>query len=286
MSEKYYDFISVCGTERIDVSKGTFTSRGEIRHADRFLLEMVTVSEVCVGTGNKRYHDGIVLETASNPSGDLIIPGSTLKGVVSSNFLALTGSIERTSEIFGTAESGKERKGKITVGPAISRVFFSDAVARKGTKRTMREIYRSWKPTRRRKRHVKTYIGLAPKTTKYGLAESIPPQASLSTALIGINLCDDEIGGLLMSLGMSINARNETAILRIGWGKPQGMGQVRLKADESFYERSTFHSLLPDHQSLGSVSDSHCAALVESFVQKEKSRGRDVSEVWKRIFQG
>lgn len=209
----YYDFVPVDSTLRTVVSP---ESRKKLESV--FLLEPAfkLKTELHVSSGAKKVVKRnnrleIILLHYKNSQGLPVVPASSFKGAISTNFLALTGNAEMTANLFGAT-----RKSAL-----ISKVFFSDLkTERKELKEV--EILRQWEPHTKRGKHVKFYIRKMPKTAKYGFMECIPAGSILRGKVIGYNLNDLELGGLIMAMGFGL----ENAILKMGYGKPQGFGQM------------------------------------------------------------
>ena len=191
----YYEFIPVDSTHRIVVAPD---NRLNPREKNIFLFKpkFKVITELHVGNGMKRVttkgNDAVItLLHYRNGLGKLTVPGSSFKGVVSTNFLALSGSIEATSNLFGAT-----RKQAV-----ISKVFFSDLVPVGDVEPVDVEIQRQWLPRRSRRNHVKVYVKKAPKTQKAGYIECIPKGTILTGEITGYNLKPFEVGGILASLG-------------------------------------------------------------------------------------
>jgi len=218
----YYDFVPVDSTLR-SVEKPE--SREKFKNF--FLIEpsFKLKSDLHVSSGDKKlvYENGnysILLLHYRNSEGFPIIPGSSFKGAVSTNFLALTGKAEMTANLFGAT-------GKKAV---ISKVFFSDLKPEKKELKKV-EVLWQWKPKICKYRHVKFYTQKAPRTRKYGLLECIPSGSVVKGKLVAYNLNEIELGGVLVSMGFGI----ENAVFKIGYGKPQGFGQMH-PLDVKVYE--------------------------------------------------
>jgi len=219
----YYDFVPVDSTLR---KVSHHDSR--LKYTNMYIIRPVfkAKTDLHVSSGKKKLvkrgnRFGILLQHYRNSNGVPVIPGSSLKGAVSKNFLALCGSAEITANLFGATKDMA----------VISKLFFSDLIPESDVKMRELEVLRQWKPQRKRRGHVKFYIGRAPKTKKYGLMECIPSGTILKGRINGYNLNDLELGGLLASLGYGING----AVFKIGYAKPQGFGQLQL-IDVGLYE--------------------------------------------------
>ncbi|MEM4735818.1 MAG: hypothetical protein QXS20_08910 [Candidatus Thorarchaeota archaeon] len=286
----YYDFIPVDGVNRVSIPWDIFESRGKIRDVHMFDLFFVTLTETSVGSGEKGYDDEdqkLILRALRNSSGRIIIPGSSMKGVVSTNYLILTGSCKETSECFGTSAQGwidRKNEKNSSYGPAVSKVLFSDLVPTEEND-DRREIQRAWPPPPGKNGHVKIYTGIAPPTTAYGDIECLPKGVLLSTTIVGTELSSYELGGLLMSLGCFPKDDMMVAgIMKVGYGKPQGLGRIRLDVDRSHYRRCAVS--LTGLRSVLDVplNSPECMKLVRGFARMVIARERALFEYWKKIF--
>ena len=214
----YYEFIAVDSTRRFVLHPDNRLTPAE-KNIYVFRPEFVTVSELHVGSGMKSVEvEGNTVVITSlhyrNGYGKLAIPGSSFKGAVSTNFLALSGSSELTSNLFGAT-----RKQAV-----ISKVFFSDLVPAGNVMPVRVKVQRQWTPRKSKRGHVKVYVKKAPKTRDAGYLECIPKETIVGGSIIGYNLKPEEVGGILESMGYGF----ENAYFKIGFGKPQGFGQMRL----------------------------------------------------------
>ncbi len=232
----YYDFVPVDSTFR-EVEK--IESREKFKNI--FLIEtsFKLKSDLHISSGDKRLvskggHYSILLLHYRNSEGFPVIPGSSFKGAVSTNFLALTGKSKMTANLFGATKDTA----------VISKVFFSDL---KPEKKDVKEVqfFRQWSPRRSKKGHVKFYVKRAPKTKEHGFLECIPSGSTVRGKVIAYNLDEIELGGLLVAMGFGI----ENAIFKIGYGKPQGFGQMQpldVKVHEVKLEGFEFKKELKD----------------------------------------
>ncbi len=210
----YYDFVPVDSVQRlIKAPEGRETLKNLFVIEPSFKLK----SHVHVSSGDKRlvsksgWH-GILLLHYRDSEGFPVIPGSSFKGVVSTNFLALTGEAEVTANLFGATRTKA----------VISKVFFSDLKPESKEIEEV-EVLRSWRPNIVKKGHVKFYVRKAPPTEKYAFMECIPTGSVVKGKVMAYNLEDLELGGLLVGMGFGV----ENAIFKIGYGKPQGFGRVQ-----------------------------------------------------------
>lgn len=283
----YYDFIPVDSTRRGRIPERLFTDRRGFANIYLFELQLTTISEVHVSTGMKELQENgvpeiVMVQYLNNKDGKPTIPGSTFKGLTSTNYLALTGSIDLTSELFGSDRN-----------PAISKVFFEDAVPLQDVKMKLVKVKRAWMPRRRVQRSVKVYISKAPPAADYGLMQCIPKGTLLSTTIRGVGLRDFEVGGLLMSLGLNIqnNAVN-TGVIKLGYGKPQGFGQLKVVPEKSrilSLDLKTLTGLENIIKPQGILSEAKVVDnYIKKFVDEVKKRDpdRDFAQIFQKIFVG
>ena len=229
----YYGFVPVDSTVR---TVSSIESRLKYENIFLIKLKFKAKTDIHVSSGIKKLvKKGKILEILMkhyrDSKGFPAIPGSSFKGAVSTNFLALTGNAEMTSNLFGATR----------VRAVISKLFFSEL---KPDKKDLKEVeaLRQWAPRIRKQRHIKFYVARAPNTAKYGLIECIPAGSILEGQISGYNLNELELGGLLVSLGYGI----ENATFKIGYGKPQGFGQLELidvKVSELKFEDFAFKEI-------------------------------------------
>jgi CRISPR/Cas system CSM-associated protein Csm3 (group 7 of RAMP superfamily) len=286
-SPQYYEFIPVDGTRRVAVSKEIFTSRGRFDRITLLNLSLKAESDIHVGSGTKsieRIGGRLIpiLKALRNGSGMLYIPGSALKGVVSTNYLALSGFIEDVSECFGTSQA---RSGYY--GPLASKLFFSDAIPESSVEPVYREVQRARRPTIPKPKHVKIYTSQAPPTTPYGKMECIPRGTLLKTKIVGLNLRDYELGGILMALGLApADGRMEAGSLKVGYGKPQGFGKIQVDPDRSTLDERKLDMIILKGIGANKLSSSRCARLIEAFINQVERRGRkEIHAYWFKIFR-
>jgi CRISPR/Cas system CSM-associated protein Csm3 (group 7 of RAMP superfamily) len=223
---EYYEFVPVNSTLR---RLRQFDSR--LKYENMFIIKpkFRAKTDLHVSSGKKKLvkrenRFEVLLQHYKNAKEVPVIPGSSFKGAVSKNFLALSGDSEITANLFGGAT--RERA-------VISKLFFSDLIPESNVKTREVEVLRQWKPRRGKDRgssanggYVKFYTGRAPKTERYGLMECIPAGTVLGGKICGYNLRERELelGGLLISMGYGI----QNAVFKIGYAKPQGFGQLQL----------------------------------------------------------
>ena len=213
----YYDFVCVDSVRRYVLNPDMRLS-SEVKNVVVFSFSFRVKTPVHVGSGMKevRRKGGqleIVLKHYRNGDGRLVIPGSSFKGAISTNFLALSGSMEDTSNLFGATN-------RIAV---ISKVMFSDLTP-DSDRAVEKDVLRQWTPRKRKRDCVKFYTDKAPKTEYYGKLECIPEGSRLDGEVVGYNLKPYEIGGLLASASYGFEG-----VFKIGYAKPQGFGQMKLE---------------------------------------------------------
>jgi len=212
----YYEFVPVNKSTQRRVT----TPESRLKYENIFLIkpEFKAKTDIHVSSGIKKLVKRgnrleILMQHYRDSQGLPVVPGSSFKGAVSNNFLALTGDAEMTGNLFGAV---KDRA-------VISKVFFSDLKPNR-TELKEAEVLRQWTPKNRKPGHVKFYIRKMPETNRYGLLECIPSGTILRGQISGYNLKDLELGALIFSLGYGV----KNAVFKIGYGKPQGFGQLEL----------------------------------------------------------
>jgi hypothetical protein len=260
----YYEFIPVESTRRFVINPDNRLTSKE-RNFFLFKPEFRTTTKVHVGSGMKRVgNDAVVtLLHYRNGLGKLTIPGSSFKGAVSTNFLALSGSIEDTSNLFGATKKQA----------VISKVFFSDLAPVEDVDSVEVEVQRQWLPRRSRRNCIKVYIRKAPKTQKAGYIECIPNNTILTGEVVGYNLKPFEVGGILASLSYGFKG----ARFKIGYGKPQGFGQMELVSVD-------VHRVMVDGFTLEDqrLNEGEKEVFLNHF--EEHCKDRNIFEIARKIF--
>lgn len=283
----YYDFIKVDSTRRGKIPDSLFIDRRELVNIYLFELQLTTISDVHVSTGMKELQENgvpeiVMVQYLNNKDNKPTIPGSTFKGLASTNYLALSGSIDLTSELFGSDRN-----------PAISKVFFEDVVPLEDVKMKLVKVKRAWMPRRRVQKSVKVYTSKAPPTADYGLMQCIPKDTLLSTTIRGVGLRDFEVGGLLMSLGLNIQNNGVNAgVIKLGYGKPQGFGQLKLVPEKSRILSLDLKRLTGLANAIKSQESLSEAKIVDKYTKKfidevkKKDSKRDLGQIFQKIFVG
>jgi len=208
-------------TRRVSLNIETLDKRDNIKEIHIIELTFEIVSPLHIGSGMKSLtpRGDLLLKIQLREDGMPIIPASSFKGVTSINFLMLSGNATLTSDLFGTT------RGRWAV---TSKVFFNPLIPLKKEIQQVK-IQREWKPRRRKRNHVKYYYKRMPPNPKLGEMEVIPSKITLSTEIVGFNLKPYELGGILMSVGLDYQGTQPRVHpIKLGYGKPQGFGQVRL----------------------------------------------------------
>ena len=230
----YYDFIPVNSTKPASIPDKLFSSRKKIKEAISWTIQFITLSNVHVGSGKKgiessQHYPREISFNYRRGNGTPAIPGSTLKGMVRTNYHILTASAEKTSELFGT-----------TIGKsAISKVFFRDVVPQnRNVTLENQTIYDQWSPRKRRKNHIKVYVASAPPPDyppRY-IVESFPKGTILVAKGVYLGNRKWEIGGILYSMGIHLD-NNDTHMvskpIKLGYAKPQMLGRLKAIINES-----------------------------------------------------
>ncbi|MHA1250299.1 MAG: RAMP superfamily CRISPR-associated protein [Candidatus Helarchaeota archaeon] len=225
----YRDYIWVDSSRRSFIPRNILTFRNNYNNIYKIQLHFKVVSPVHVGNGDKDIDsstNNLILKIY-NYNGIPRIPGSSFKGFVSTFFLGLSANPILTAELFGTTKKDA----------VISKTFFNDLLIddKNLTKRSqLVKVDRMFRPKERRRNHLKFYVGRAKKTSFHGMMETIPIDTILSTNIVGINLKDFEIGGILMSCGLFLNSQNmlDSKIFKIGYAKPQCFGKIKLEPNK------------------------------------------------------
>ncbi|MEM4581539.1 MAG: RAMP superfamily CRISPR-associated protein [Candidatus Korarchaeum sp.] len=208
-----YKFVYVGETKR--QKNRRYEKHSSIREVHRIGISLITESPVHVGSGRAQPHsDGPLMLNTRSREGELIIPGSTLKGVVSHYYLALTADIESTSNLFGFPGY-------------MSRALFSDSLPVECVKPDIVEVVPSWKPKMFKRRHIKIYRSDMGLEMGRGIfLECIPKGTTLRSEVLIINPIEGETAKLLLAMGY---VPGNVKVFLLGFGKPKGLGKVRVK---------------------------------------------------------
>jgi len=188
-------------------------SHSHIKTIGILKIALKTITSVHVGSGDFSTYKNLPLSlNAKNSDGELIIPGSTLKGVTSHYHLAVYGKQEKTSGLFGF--SGY-----------MSRALFKDAIPEAPFEPVYEKVGPSWRPRIRKLGFIKVYRTDIPRSnsTPVLALECIPSNTILTTEIIVVNTSEEELAEILLALGYSIDG-----IILLGYGKPKGLGKIKI----------------------------------------------------------
>ena len=182
---------------------------------------------VHVGTGEiecsfrEEYDHCYCVRKHFRKNGYLMIPGSTIKGVLSTYFLALFKDIYQVSILFGAP--GYQ-----------SRVIVDDFVSESKNRAVYRRSPRQWRPRRGVPGSIKLYKPL----NRYGdleeilCLECIPEDTRVKGKITVLNSSDEEVAKIVLTLGYTpashTSQSHSVGYLMIGYGKGKGFGKVRL----------------------------------------------------------
>lgn len=176
-----------------------------------------TLSPVHVGSGLfKVYNNRLLSVNAHSIQGKLIIPGSTMKGVIAHYHLAVIRNTAKTSSLFGYPGY-------------MSRICFEDVKPdRTNISAKIVDVDMSWQPRKKppKQNMIKLYRPSLKKTKGKTVQylECIPEDTIMSSRIIIINSSLEEVTEVLLSMGYAYNG-----IILIGYGKPKGLGKVRVE---------------------------------------------------------
>ena len=279
---RYYSFIPVDTTRRVPVPAPLFTSREKLTHIHVLEIEMLTKTPVHIGSGlkdavaRKGEKTFVKLLGIRNAMTSLYIPGSSLKGVVSKNYLALSGSAAHTSELFGTTARGRRGKGAAR-GPCMAKIFFTDAVPTQSIEPIYVQVERPWTPRQGRPRHIKVYSGERQPTVPYGEIECIPSNTPFRTQVFGIETTDFEVGGILAALGLKVMGETtKSKPIKIGYGKSQGLGQLEVDLDHSEIRYLSISGFVLREEMKSKLNSPDASKFIQSFIKECQKIGRKV----------
>lgn len=181
-------------------------------------LQIDTTTPVHVGTGKYETHtlsNGLrvpLSKAFKDSQGNLYIPASTLKGVISHYYMAYTKSSAETAKLFGAPGY-------------MSRILIEDAKPVNRVEPKIVLVDASWRPRIYKPNHIKIYL---PQRLKYSKPETpvkalecIPQETSLKTRITIVNPLPNEVETLEKAL-------TENTVL-IGYGKNKGLGKTTIK---------------------------------------------------------
>jgi hypothetical protein len=209
-----YKFIKVDGVRR---GTRNYIPHSYLREAHRIRASIRTESPVHVGSGEIELHEDLPMLLNAKCDGKLLIPGSTLKGVISHYYLAITGDISSTSSLFGFPGY-------------MSRALFSDSSPEGQIEPQILSVGPSWQPKRREYGKIKIYrndieyIEFKEEKKQYYL-ECIPEGVILHVDITVLNPIKMETAKIILAMGYN---PQEPKILLLGFGKPKGLGKIRV----------------------------------------------------------
>ena len=201
------------------------------RH-DRLLSDRVTgaltlhldvLSPVHVGTGEFEPHDGRLVRTAVTRATLPVIPGTSLKGACRQVFESLTDSDSPFTKDNHKCATGRSRASALfgDLGHH-GHAGFDDAEPVEPVTLSLIHLSVPYPPQHATGRR---FYGLLPAGAQQERripALAIPAGARLRSSLRVRNVSPDELGGLLVSLGVGF------FVLRVGGGRYDGYGCVRV----------------------------------------------------------
>lgn len=249
----YYKFIKVNTTKRIISAK--WRSHRYLSDIFKIKANLTTLTSLHVGSGEFSVYENLPLsKNIRDNEGRLIIPGSTLKGVVATYHLAIFNDPAETSSLFGY--SIRKR------GSYMSRVFFEDAKPVSSTNPKIIAVDPSWPPHRYEENHLKIYkvtIEYKESDTPVKYLECIPEGVKLETEIILVNGDKEEAAQIAVSLGYIPGS--ERTIL-IGYGKNKGLGKIR--TEKLSITKMTFPILREEEIDIGDT----IKALSEQYAER------------------
>jgi hypothetical protein len=263
-STRSYTCIEVSGLDKDTFFDKRFADHLTFKSMFTLKYELETLSPVRVGGRFEFQGNDIVLSTLRHAEGKLIVPGSTIKGVVRTNLLAVSDDTSLLSKLFGSTKNGA----------LAGRVFLSYLSSNKGEPE-IHKIPRMFNP--RPCIGVKIYKtdlpGLDSTNASYNV-ECIPPNSKLTGSAVIYNAKEEEVGAILSSLGVGV--ANEVGVFKLGYGKPFGMGKVKPVIDSFELHELSFKGL-----SLASETRD-IEPFISKFFQATGYEAR--KERWKKVF--
>jgi len=233
LAEEHYYFVYVGGKiKRITPTITSILNKG-IQHSilSNFFeinVEFETKLPVHVGTGEidcsfeEKRNQCYCVRKHVKKNGYLIIPGSTVKGVLSTYFLALFKDNYEVSFLFGAP--GYQ-----------SRVIVEDFISE--SKPVIEESPKQWKPHRYKPGSIKLYkpVDKYHDHEKILCLECIPKDATIKGKIIVLNSNEEEVAKIILALGYMPKEEKEHSYqmgyLMIGYGKGKGFGKIMLKKE-------------------------------------------------------
>lgn len=175
-----------------------------------------TITPVHVGSGVFKIYNNRPLSVNTRDSeGRLVIPGSTMKGVVAHYHLAVIGEVNKTASLFGSPGY-------------MSRIFFEDVKLIRAEKPwVIIDVGASWRPRKKPEKPnmIKLYRPdlkrVKEETVQY--LECIPKDSMMSSKIVIVNSSINEVAEVLLSMD---------GLMLVGYGKPKGLGKIKIEKVE------------------------------------------------------
>lgn len=193
------------------------------RFTGSIMLRIEVLSPVLVGIGEFEPHENRLVRAAATRAGVPVIPGSSLKGACRQVFESLTASDSPFDKDRFACRTGVSRASAIfgRLGHQ-GRAGFDDALPLAPVRFVTVRVSVPYPPQAETGRR---FYGLLPEGAQQERlipAQALPTGACLETHLRVRNVSREELGGILVSLGV------EAFVLRVGGGKYDGYGCVRV----------------------------------------------------------
>lgn len=186
-------------------------------------LRIEVLSPVVVGIGEFEPHENRLVRAAATRAGVPVIPGSSLKGACRQVFESLTDSDSPFDKDKFGCPSGVSRASAIfgRLGHQ-GRVGFDDALPLTPVSFVTVRVSVPYPPQAKTGRRFYGPLPEGAQQERQMPAQALPTGARLETQLRVRNASREELGGILVSLGV------EAFVLRLGGGKYDGYGCVRV----------------------------------------------------------
>jgi len=215
MSTSYYKFIEVDQVSRIKTLD--YKRHDKLNTCYELYLKLSTVTPVHVGSGNFRINrSGLPVSiNIRDNEGNLIIPGSSFKGVMAHYHLAVFGQQRMTSILFGFPSY-------------MSRVLVDDVKPLSHIKPKEISVDESWAPKKKQPGKIKIYINKIQyaRVKDVLILECIPENTDMYTKATVLNSNETELAQLLLALGVT---PTDSKVFLVGFGKPKGIGKMKIK---------------------------------------------------------
>jgi CRISPR/Cas system CSM-associated protein Csm3 (group 7 of RAMP superfamily) len=186
-------------------------------------------------------------------NGQLVIPGTGIKGAVRGVYEAITNScvsqrrrderVPRSHQACQGIKKGEEQRASLCPACRLfgvtgyrGRAHFADAIPIREVRTTRIKISDLWPPRQSKGRKFyqsKRFQGLDMRPEKsHRYLEVVPKGSSFETTLVFENLEESEIGALLRALGLGPSWQKSDAVIyafpiKLGGAKPRCLGSVR-----------------------------------------------------------